>query len=489
MFNLKTRRFIMSFIRKRSVRMRREIKQSNNFKLVKPSEIEIGFDEIIGHQECKNELSNILQFLDNPEIYMKYGIVPYCKYLILGPDGIGKSTLACSVAKKAEIPIYIVEPSFFYDIEGALDQINKLFEEIYQVYKSGNKCMLLFKNIEYLSSIDGQVAQPILEKILGYFRGLPQLVAFATHSTSVGLQTFKILIEAPAFSKTVQLSFPELKVREEILNTLLKDIPFEERVNIRQMALDTYQMAFGDIKKLIKDSILLFLQNRQEKLSYHNFAEALAQSSFGYVQKNFNKEERLATARHEAGHVVAGYYVSPETYKVSKIEITPRSSYAGITEMTPDEEKIGFFKEELEAEIISIFGGMASEEFYYNSTTTGVGNDLEQATKIATSMFKVFGMSKEVGPICLLFDSVLSGSSNEANGNDVLGATILLERMDSLNNEADKLIQAYLMDVYDRTKVIIENHFDALEELTNALLENEVLYSDEIMAILEKHNK
>lgn len=467
MFNLITRGLIMSIIRRKNARRDRMVK-SNNFKKLNPSEIKVGFDEIIGHHECKKDLANILQFLEKPELYKKYGIIPYCKYLIVGPEGAGKSTLACSVAKKANVPIYVVEPSFFYDTERVLDQIDILFGEIHQLQNDDCNCMLLFKNIEYFSGMTPEILHPILEKMVSCFREMPQLVAFATLSTMVSCEISKSLLDPPAFSKMITLSFPEVKVREEILKFLLKEIPVEEGFDIRRLALETYQMAFGDIKNIIKDSILLSLRNQQDKLSYHNFAEALAQSNFGYAGNKLNEEERLATARHEAGHVVAGYYSAPNTYRVSKVEITPRSFYAGITQETLDEEKIGYFKEELEAKVISALGGMASEKFYYDSTTTGVANDLEQATGIAIEIFKQYGMSAKLGPICLLLES---------------------ETFEKLNREADDEIQKFLMDMYKKTQKIIQQHEEALEELTKALLANEVLYSDEVMAILKKYDK
>lgn len=457
----------MPIISRNFARKKRSVK-NNNFKKLNPSEIKVGFDEIIGHNECKKDLGNILQFLEKPELYAQYGIIPYCKYLIIGDEGVGKSTLACSVAKKANVPIYVVEPSFFYDTERVLDQIDILFEEIRQLQNDNCNCMLLFKNIEYFSGMPAEILHPILEKIVSYFREMPQLVAFATLSTMVSCEISKSLLDPPAFSKLITLSFPEVKVREEILKFLLKEIPVEEGFDIHRLALETYQMGFGDIKNIVRDSILLFMCNKQDKLSYHNFAEALAQSNFGYAKNKLNEGERLATARHEAGHVVAGYYSAPDTYRISKVEITPRSFYAGITQETLDEEKVGYFKEELESKIIGIFGGMASEELYYNSTTTGVVNDLEQATGIAIAIFKQYGMSDKVGPICLVFES---------------------ETFGKLNREADDEIQKFLKEMYDRAKELIKKYADALEALTNALLANEVLYSDEIMEILRKYDK
>lgn len=458
------RRFARGRIRHR----KGQVVRTNNFKKLEPFEIKVHFDEIIGHNECKKDLTNILNFLEDPERYATYGIIPYCKYLFVGPEGIGKSTLACAIAKKANVPIYVIEPSFFYDTEGVLEQLDILFGEIHQSLESGRNCMLLFKNIEYFSGIDPEIAHPVLEKMVGCFRKWPQFVAFATLSTTEDSGIPKILLEPPAFSKVIQLSYPEINVREEILNTLLKNMPVDKELDIRRLALEMYQMSFGDIKKAVKDALLVSMQYKQEMLTYHSFAEALAQLNFGYLGNKLNENERLATARHEAGHVIAGYFAAPDTYKVTKVEILPRSFYAGITASIIDEEKVSYFRSELEARIISLFGGMASENYYFDATTTGVANDLQQATEIAIEMFKVYGMSETVGPICLVCST---------------------DPLEVLNNKADREIQKFLVEMYDRTIKIIEEHSDALEELVNALLEKEVLYTDEVMAIVKKHDK
>lgn len=464
------------------------LNRTKNYKCLMPDEINVGFDDVIGHYGAKKELEDILQFLETPEIYEQYGVIPYCKYMIIGHEGDGRSTLACAVAKTANVPIYVVEPSFFLDIDYVLDEMEQLFEEIYQLHVNGTKCMLLFKNIENFALVPDKDLNSILEKLVSFFRDMPELVAFST--VEGGTRIASLLFDPPAFNKQIQLDFTELKVREEILTYLLKEkkLPVDEDVDINRLAHDMYRMTFGNIKKVVKEvSLSLAKKKKKQKcLHYQDFAEVLAKLDFGYAKSKLSEKERLATARHEAGHVIAGYFAAPESYNVAKVDLTPRSSYAGVTQERLDEGRVGYFRDEMEAHIISDLGGMASEEFYYNQTSTGVSQDLLLATERAIGIFKWYGMSKTIGPISLL-PIKLYAPEGEENGitNAILMAK--LKKMEKLNEEADKLIQEFLKEMYEKTKKIINEHSAVLEELTQALMEKEVLYTDEIMAILKKN--
>lgn len=348
--------------------------------------------------------------------------------------------------------------------------------------------MLLFKNIENFVLVPEKYLNSILEKLISFFRDMPELVAFST--IECGTKIASLLFDPPAFNKQIQLDFTDLKVREEILTYLLKEkkLPVDEDVDINRLAHDMYQMTFGNIKKVVKEVSLSLSKKKQKCLHYQDFAEVLAKLDFGYAKSKLSEKERLATARHEAGHVIAGYFAAPESYNVAKVDLTPRSSYAGVTQERLDEGRVGYFRDEIEAHIISDLGGMASEEFYYNQTSTGVSQDLLLATERAISIFKWYGMSKTIGPISLL-PIKLYAPEGEENGitNAVLMAK--LKKMEKLNEEADKLIQEFLKEMYEKTKNIIKEHSAVLEELTQALMEKEVLYTDEIMAILKKQRR
>ena len=440
------------------------VKISKNYKAIQPSEIQISFDEMFGHEEVKKNFINLLRYLDDPTIYKKYGKLPYFKYLIVGQHGVGRATLACGIAKKANIPVVMVEPSFFFNTNGILDELNEIFAEVYHQLVKSKNCVLLFKDVNFISTLEAEVQQPFIEKLIGYLRELPTLVAFCTIFTEHKLGISAQLVEPPAFTRTIEMTPPNLKTREKIIEYLLTSVPKDPELNIHRLALDTHEMGFGNIKILINDATLLFLQNDDQFLTYHHFAETLAQSNFGNIRTVLNHEERLATARHEAGHVIAGYFSSKDTYKVSKVEILPRSFYSGITEETANEDKHSYFVRDLEHKIITCFGGMASEQYYYQSTTSGVSNDLEQATIFAIQMVKQFGMSPDIGPVCL---------------------TSEFATLDKLDELGDVCIQKYLKLLYERTFQIISQNAKPLEALTQALLEKEVLYHDEIMEILQ----
>lgn len=446
-----------------------DMAQSNNFMVIRPEEIQVSFDEIIGHQECKKDLNTLLSYLKDPEQYKQYGVTPYCKYLISGPNGVGKSTLALSIAKSANLPVVCVEPSFFLNTETLLDEVDSLFLKVDSLLEEHSNCVLLLKEVQYIGALDSEIEQALIEKLLGYFREAPWLVAFATFEPCEEAILHNLLVGKHAFSKIVELLPPELKVREQIINNLLQTFPVEDGLNVHRLALDTYQMTTGNIKKLLTDALLLALQNGRTAISYSDFSEALAQEEFGYANSRLiNDEERLATARHEAGHVIAGYFADPKNYKVSKVEITPRSYYLGATYNETDLEKTTQYASNVKHHIISLYGGMASEHHYYQETSTGVSSDLAHATALAINYHKAYGMCQAIGPVCL--------SSEDF-------------KLSGIEKNADFEIQNFLKSLYKQTQEIIRKHSAALDELTQALMDNEVLYSEGIMAILEKYNK
>lgn len=437
---------------------------NKNYALLSTDEIKIDFQDIFGHKECKNELRNLISFLENPEKYNNFGVRPHTRYLITGNLGVGKKTIICALAKTTGLPIIIVEPTFFYNIEAALEnEVDNLFTEVENMISEGRNCILLFKEFQWFLSQESKFKMPCIEKLLGYFKLFPEVIMFATIS-SASIEVPQVLLETPGFTKTVALEVPDINIRKEIFAFFLQNIPVSEKLDIHKLALDTHQMTVSDIKKLIQDTKLMTLKKQAEVIEYEHFSEALSESEFGHQNQALSEEERLCTARHESGHVIAGYFSDPEGYKISKVDVTPRSIYAGITITNVNEDKLTFFKDDIKKRIIHCLGGMAAEEFYYNSTSIGVSADLMDATSSAVSYVKYFGMSKMLGPVCL----------DEA----ILNSPIL-------HDEADREIQQLLKELYNKTFKIIIKHSDKLEKLSQALMEKEVLFREEILEILK----
>ena len=436
---------------------------SNNFALIEPEEITIGFDELFGHEELKKDIENLAMYLRSPELYKEYK--PYFKYILVGASGIGKETFACAFAKKVNIPILVVESSFFYNTQKLMEELDNVFNEIYFQMYSGRNCILLFKNLENLFTLEIKTSQPFIERLIGYFRDLPELVTFATVAETLKVPT--PLCESPAFTKIVSIEVPELKTREKALIHFLEPLKVDKSLNIHQLAGETLNMYIGDIKQLVKSAFLIQRQNRADSLSYEHFAEAMAQTDFGFSKNQINDFEKIAIARHEAGHVVAGYFSNPQNYNVTKVDITPRAFYGGITLESPDETQQMFFKKDIESKIIMCFGGMAAEELFYGSPSSGIENDLEQATALAINMVKSWGMSELVGPVCLTSDDF---------------------SLTKIDTQADLEVRNILITSHSKAVALVKEKVDVLNKLTKELLEKEVLYKKEIMDILNQPN-
>lgn len=438
------------------------------FTVIPPEDIRYGFNDIFGLQKCKEELQNILHFLKNPDMYSERGVIPYCKYLLMGAEGVGKTTLASAVAKEANLPLVIVEPWFFCCKDKECEIIEDLFILVDELCEQNSNCVLLFKAIEYTVEIPQEQFLPVMGRILWHLKNKPQLIAFATVTTGNEMILSPSFIEKGAFTKTLILPEPELDVREKIVKFLLKDIPLKRGFDQHRVTHATFGLTFGEIKKLLNDAQLISLQNKNEKLTFADFSEALSRSELGNTRAKLSDEEKLSTARHEAGHVVAAYFASEGKNVATQVEINNREFSLGATSNPVDEKKKTYFKPDLEQQIISLFGGMASEEIFYGSTSTGVSQDLVQATAIAKNMYKVYGMSKVIGPIALSTDPPL---------------------VPTLDRIADEEIRRYLCELYHNTIEILLTQRSALEELSETLFAKEILHEPEIRKILEKYNK
>ena len=437
------------------------VMNNSNYKIIHPKEIQVGIDDVFGHKECKKELKSLLHFLKEPQKYYNIGVMPYTKYLITGGYGVGKTTLICAIAKEADLPVIIIEPTFFCDPDVLDECMMSLCEDVTQILQEYPNCVLMFQNVEHWLSFEDEIVVPCIERMMGFFKLFPGIIAFATLSQTILLP--HMFIESQAFSKTIELEYPDVHIRKEALTYFLNGVKLEDNFDLHKLALDTYQMSIRDIKNLIREAKLYTLKNGNDMLTYKQFSEVLAESEFGYKGSVPSEEERIHTARHEAGHVIAGYFSNPKNYKVAKVDITPRSFYAGITQSHVDEERQVYNQKEIEAQIMLCYGGMAAEKYYYNTTSTGCSNDIQQATQAAQNYFKVYGMSGTLGPICLHPNIFVSPA---------------------LNIEADKMIRSFLKIKYEETLELIKKHADKLEILTTELLKKEVLYKEEILAIL-----
>ena len=437
-----------------------------------PSEIQISFDNLIGLENAKNDLKNIIDYIKNPDAFAKMGVRPHMHYLLQGPDGVGKTSLAYAVARAANIPIIVVDCSDFLDTR---KKSFNLLKNSFKTASSYNYSVLLFKGFDRFFQINDNFKVSFLNELVHLMEEYTNVVVISTLSHPLLIAHGEYLFDENAFSKTIDINYPDLKNREEMYKLFCANIPIANNISFSRLAIDSYGMTAKDIKRIVKNATLLSVRNQSETITRECFDEIISLELLGQKRKKMTEKERLSTAYHEAGHVIAGYFSNPE-YKLSKVEIIHRSESLGVTMPDYDEEKLTYFSKDYKYMIISAFGGMVAERIIFNDNSSGVSQDLAMATTYANLMVTTYGMCDQFGPISV---PALRYPDDE----DAEDLCIISE---STMDEINKNISKILHDLYNTSFIVVNDHRQELEALTQALLEKEIVYGNEIKEIFEK---
>lgn len=439
-----------------------------------PEEITVTFDSIIGLKDAKKELQDVINYVTNKDYYSN--VLPHMHYLICGPDGVGKSSLAFALARECKIPVTAVNCLSFTDTRRSS---LKLLEKAFKTAKSSTFGLLFLKNFENLFTINESYQTYFLNTLVQYMREYTNVIVIATVSVCIEFgESLNFLFDEDTFSKTIELEEPTIEEREKMFKLFsdsVSNVKFSEQIDYHRLALDTYGMTAKDIKRIIKNATLISMRDTEsENIVTHECIEnVITTELMGQELRKLSEKERKATAYHEAGHVVAGYFADPQNYKLSKVEVMHRSDTLGVTIHESDEDKMSEFKSDYENRITSCFGGLIAERMVFYENTDGVSQDLVMATTYAKMMVGLFGMSDVFGP----------------------RSTAVVEPFDNLNS-SEKLIETFDKEVdivlekqFKRCKKILEEHFTELKILAERLFEKEVVYGNEIKEIFEKSEK
>lgn len=443
--------------------------KKNDFTVYAPEEITITFDGLIGLENAKEDLKDVVAYIKNPITFEKLGIQPHMHYLIQGPAGSGKTSLAYAVAHEANIPIVVVNCKSFA-VEKA--RSFKLLKDIFSEATSYDHSVVLFKNFEGFFQVNDSFQIAFLRKLLELMAECKNVVVISTLSETIAISGGEYLFDEDAFSKTIEIIYPDMKTREKMYQLFCSNIPIDDSVSFSRLARDSYNMTARDMKQIVKNATLFAIRNNSEAVTREHFDEMISMELLGQKRKKMSDKEREATAYHEAGHVIAHYFAD-HNYKLSKVEIAYRTESLGVTMEELDEDKLSLFKEDWENQIIGCFGGMVAERLVYGSNTSGVIQDLGMATFYAKSMVCTFGMCDEFGPMSLIEDDD--------------GTTFAFS--ESLIKESDECARNILIKLYNRCEDIISKHEKELRALTKALLEKEVVYGNEIKEIFNSISK
>lgn len=442
------------------------------------------FDDVAGADEEKEELSEIVRFLKNPQKFNELGARIPKGVLLVGPPGTGKTLLAKAVAGEADAPFLSISGSNFVELYVGVgaSRVRDLFEQA----KKQSPAIVFIDEIDAVGRHRGagmggghdereQTLNQLLVEMDGFGVNEGIIVIAATNRPDI---LDPALLRPGRFDRQVTVSYPDLKGREEILKVHARNKPLAPDVNLKTVAKTTAGFTGADLENLLNEAALLAARNDLKAITMEQIEEAAIKVVVGPEKKSHkmtDKEKRL-TAFHEGGHAIATYYLEGHD-PVHQVSIIPRGRAGGYTMSLPSEDKNYQSKKEMLDEIVVMLGGRIAEALVLGDISTGASSDIKRATQTARNMVTRYGMSEKLGPI----------NFGDDNDEVFLGMQYSQVRnySEEIAAEIDKEVNRIITEQYKRCEQILKDHMDSLELVANALLEREKLEADEFKTLLE----
>ena len=445
------------------------------------------FQDVAGQDEAKEALSEIVDFLHNPDKYKKLGAKMPKGALLVGPPGTGKTLLAKAVAGEANVPFFSISGSEFVEMFVGMGaaRVRDLFKQA----QEKAPCIVLIDEIDTIGkkrdSANGmggndereQTLNQLLAEMDG-FDGSKGVVILAATNRPETLD--KALLRPGRFDRRIPVELPDLKGREEILKVHVKDIVVDSDINYRTIALATSGASGAELANIVNEAALTAVRNGHSKVMQHDFDEAVDTVIAGKERKGavISEKEKRIIAYHEIGHALVAA-VSKNSAPVHKITIIPHTNGAlGYTMQVAEQESVLMSKDEILDKIRTLTGGRAAEEFMFNICTSGASNDIEQATRLARAMVAQLGMSDQFGMTALetVNNRYLSGDASLVCSNET--ATLI-----------DKEVMAIIKNAHAEARKILEDNAQLLHEEAEYLLQKETITGEEFMEIFSRHQQ
>ncbi|WP_163327954.1 ATP-dependent zinc metalloprotease FtsH [Desulfurobacterium thermolithotrophum] len=433
----------------------------------------VTFKDVAGIDEVKEEVSEIVDFLKNPKKFQQLGGRIPKGVLLAGAPGTGKTLLAKAIAGEANVPFLSVSGSEFVEmfVGVGASRVRDLFEQA----KRHAPCIVFIDEIDAVGRKRGagftgghdereQTLNQLLVEMDGFESSEGIIVIAATNRPDI---LDPALLRPGRFDRQIHVPLPDVRGRLEILKIHTKDKPLAEDVDLEVIARSTPGFSGADLANIVNEAALIAARKNHGKITMEDFEEAKDKVTMGIERKSMvlSEEEKVTTAYHEAGHTLIAKLL-PNADKVHKVTIIPRGKALGITQQLPEEDRYTYTKDYLLDRLCVLFGGRVAEELALGTISTGAGNDIERATEIAKKMVAEWGMSDTIGPIAV--------KVREQFGEP---AELISEEMKKL---IDKEVRRIIQETYERTKELISQNMDKLENLAKALLERETLTGEEI---------
>jgi len=452
-------------------------------RLMTGEDVKTTFKDVAGAEEAKEEMTEVVEFLKNPQKFIKIGAKIPRGVLLFGAPGTGKTLMAKAVAGEAGVPFFSISGSDFVEMfvgVGAA-RVRDLFENA----KKNAPCIVFIDEIDAVGRQRGaglggghdereQTLNQLLVEMDGFSTNEGIIVMASTNRPDI---LDPALLRPGRFDRHILIDRPDVKGREAILRVHVKEKPLGENVNLEILAKRTPGFTGADLANMVNEAALLTARRDKEKVGMEEMEESIERVIAGPEKKTrviSDKEKRLV-AYHEAGHAVVAYHL-PHTDKLHKISIIPRGRAGGYTLLLPEEDRNYITRSYMLDEVTTLLGGRVAEAMVLKDISTGAQNDLERASNILRKMITEYGMSEELGPL------TYGHKSEEV----FLGRDINRDRnySDAIAYAIDKEASQYMEDSYKKAEGILQENMDRLDMVASLLMEKETIDADEFETIM-----
>lgn len=443
----------------------------------------VTFADVAGEDEAKESLTEIVDFLHNPQKYVQIGAKLPKGALLVGPPGTGKTLLARAVAGEAKVPFFSLSGSDFVEmfVGVGASRVRDLFKTAQQ----NAPCIIFIDEIDAIGKTRDtryggndereQTLNQLLSEMDGFDASKGVLVMAATNRPEI---LDKALLRPGRFDRRVIVDKPDLKGRIAILKVHAKDVRMDDSVDLEAIALATSGAVGSDLANMINEAAITAVKRGSQVVSQKDLLEAVEVVLVGKEKKDrvMNQKERRIVSYHEVGHALISA-LQKDSEPVQKITIVPRTMGAlGYVMQTPAEEKFLDSKEEILNMVVMALGGRAAEELVFNSVTTGASNDIEQATAYVRNMITMYGMSEEFGLMSL-----------ETVENQYLDGRRVLNCADATAAQIDQVVKETLKKCYEQAKQLLSENREVMDHLAEFLIKEETITGKEFMEIFHKY--
>ena len=457
----------------------------NRARMSSPDDMKVTFDNVAGLKEEKEELQESVDFLKNPQRYIRVGARIPKGVLLVGPPGTGKTLLAKAVAGEAGVPFFSISGSDFVEmfVGVGASRVRDLFMDA----KKNAPCIVFIDEIDAVARRRGsglggghdereQTLNQLLVEMDGFGVNEGIIVMAATNRKDI---LDPAILRPGRFDRNVMVGRPDVAGREEILQVHAKNKPLGEDVDLKQIAQTTAGFTGADLENLLNEAAIVAARENRAYLMQADIRQAFVKVGIGPEKKSrvVSERERRITAYHEAGHAIL-FHVLPDVGPVYSVSIVPTGGAGGYTMPLPEKDDMFDTKGHMLQEIIVSLGGRVAEEEIFDDITTGASQDIKQATAIAKSMITKFGMSEKLGLINYDNDSdeVFIGRDfgHTSRGYGEKVATTI-----------DEEVKRIIDECYERAKALIQEYHPILEACAQLLLEKEKISRSEFEALFE----